>query len=199
MPFTIVTDEMVAVNPGQDYVRIIVEQEEWLVGQDRLEGLMKDLQISEYSRVGVIKGRDLEGLRYQHPLLSVIPGLEDLVRKEKIHMVVAEEFVDVTTGSGMVHLSPANGQEDFQVAERRNIPVFIPIDDRVTFTREAGIFQGLFVRDADDRVVEAMKQVGAYIKLGIVRHQYPTCWRSHHKVVWLCETRVFLYDRATKG
>ena len=47
MPFTIVTDEMVAVNPGQDYVRIIVEQEEWLVGQDRLEGLMKDLQISE--------------------------------------------------------------------------------------------------------------------------------------------------------
>ena len=69
-------------------------------------------------------------------------------------MVVAEEFVDVTTGSGMVHLSPANGQEDFQVAERRNIPVFIPIDDRVTFTREAGIFQGLFVRDADDRVVE---------------------------------------------
>ena len=133
MPFTIVTDEMVAVNPGHDYVRIIVEQEEWLVGQDRLEGLMKDLQISEYSRVGVIKGRDLEGLRYQHPLLSVIPGLEDLVRKEKIHMVVAEEFVDVTTGSGMVHLSPANGQEDFQVAERRNIPVFIPIDDRGYF------------------------------------------------------------------
>src|SRR5918996_2986681 len=112
MPFTIVTDEMVAVNPGQDYVRIIVEQEEWLVGQDRLEGLVKDLQISEYSRVGVLKGRDLEGLRYQHPLLSVIPGLEDLVRKEKIHMVVAEEFVDVTSGSGMVHLSPANGQED---------------------------------------------------------------------------------------
>jgi isoleucyl-tRNA synthetase len=191
MPFTIVTDEMVAVNPGQDYVRIIVEQEEWLVGQDRLEGLMKDLQISKYLRVGVIKGRDLEGLRYQHPLLSVIPGLEDLVRKEKIHMVVAEEFVDVTTGSGMVHLSPANGQEDFQVAERRNIPVFIPIDDRVTFTREAGIFQGLFVRDADDRVVEAMKQVSAYIKLGIVRHQYPTCWRSHHKVVWLARREYF--------
>jgi isoleucyl-tRNA synthetase len=191
MPFTIVTDEMIAVNPGQDYVRIIVEQEEWLVGQDRLEGLMKDLQISKYSRVGVIKGSDLEGLRYQHPLLSVIPGLEDLVRKEKIHMVVAEEFVDVTTGSGMVHLSPANGQEDFQVAERRNIPVFIPIDDRVTFTREAGIFQGLFVRDSDDRVVEAMKHVGAYIKLGIVRHQYPTCWRSHHKVVWLARREYF--------
>jgi isoleucyl-tRNA synthetase len=196
MPFTIVTDEMVAVNPGQDYVRIIVGLEEWIVGQDRVEGLMKELQISEYSRIGVKKGKDLEGLRYQHPLLSAIPGLQDLVGKAKIHMVIAEDFVDVTTGSGIVHLSPANGQEDFQVAERRNIPVFVPIDDRVTFTQEAGVFQGLFVRDADDKVVEAMKQFGAYVKLGIVRHNYPTCWRSHHKVVWLARREYFyMIDR----
>jgi isoleucyl-tRNA synthetase len=196
MPFTIVTDEMVAVNPDQDYVRIIVGQEEWIVGQDRVEGLMKELQISEYTRIGAIKGKDLEGLHYQHPLLSVIPGLKDLVGKESIHMVVAEDFVDVTTGSGIVHLSPANGQEDFQVAERRNVSVFVPIDDRVTFTQEAGIFQGLFVRDADDRVVEAMKQFGAYVKLGIVRHKYPTCWRSHHKVVWLARREYFyMIDR----
>jgi isoleucyl-tRNA synthetase len=191
MPFTIVTDEMVAVNPGQDYVRIIVGLEEWIVGQDRVEGLMKELQISKYSRIGVKKGKDLEGLRYQHPLLSAIPGLQDLVGKAKIHTVIAEDFVDVTTGSGIVHLSPANGQEDFQVAERRNIPVFVPIDDRVTFTQEAGVFQGLFVRDADDKVVEAMKQFGAYVKLGTVRHNYPTCWRSHHKVVWLARREYF--------
>jgi isoleucyl-tRNA synthetase len=196
MPFTVVTDEMVAVNPDQDYVRIKVGQEEWMVGQDRVEGLMKELQISEYTRIGAKKGKDLEGLHYLHPLLSVIPGLEDLAGKASIHVVVSEDFVDVTTGSGIVHLSPANGQEDFQVAERRNIPVFVPIDDRVTFTQEAGIFQGLFVRDADDRVVEAMKQLGAYVKLGIVRHKYPTCWRSHHKVVWLARREYFyMIDR----
>jgi isoleucyl-tRNA synthetase len=130
--------------------------------------------------------------------LSVIPGLQDLASKAKIHMVVAEDFVDVTTGSGIVHLSPANGQEDFQVAERRNIPVFVPIDDRVIFTREAGAFQGLFVRDADDRVVEAMKQFGAYIKLGIMRHKYPTCWRSHHKVVWLARREYFYMTEQLK-
>jgi isoleucyl-tRNA synthetase len=191
MPFTVVTDEMVAVNPDQNYVRLRVGQEEWIVGQDRAEDLMKELQIAQYSRVEVKKGRDLEGLRYLHPLLSVIPGLDDISKKAKIHLVVAEEFVDVTTGSGIVHLSPANGQEDFQVAEKRNIPVFIPIDDRVSFTRDAGIFQGLFVRDADDKVVEAMKQVGAHVKLGIVKHQYPTCWRSHHKVVWLARREYF--------
>src|SRR5918993_3137875 len=83
MPFTIVTDEMVAVNPNQNYVRLRVGQEEWIVGQDRAEDLMKELQIAEYSRVEVIKGKDLEGLRYLHPLLSVIPGLDDFSRKAK--------------------------------------------------------------------------------------------------------------------
>src|SRR5919106_2694409 len=191
MPFTVVTDEMIAVNPEQNYVRLKVGSEEWIVGQDRAEDLMRDLYIAEYSGVQIMKGRELEGLNYIHPLLSVIPGLADLANKPKVHSVVAEEFVDVTTGSGIVHLSPANGLEDFQAAERRNIPIFIPIDDRVAFTQEAGIFQGLFVRDADVKVVEAMKEAGAYILLGKVKHQYPTCWRSHHKLVWLARREYF--------
>jgi len=191
MPFTVVTDELVAVNPNHNYVRLRIKQEEWIVAQDRMDSLMKDLQIVEFSIVEAMKGRDLEGIRYLHPLLSMIPGLDDLARKAKIHMVVAEEFVDVASGSGIVHLSPANGQEDFQIAERRKIPTFVPIDDRVNFTQEAGIFRGLFVRDADDKVIEAMKQAGAYVKLGRIKHQYPTCWRSHHKVVWLARREYF--------
>lgn len=196
MPFTVVTDEMVAVNPNHNYVRLRIKQEEWIVAQDRMDSLMKDLQIVEFSIVEAMKGRDLEGIRYLHPLLSMIPGLDDLARKAKIHMVVAEEFVDVASGSGIVHLSPANGQEDFQIAERRKIPTFVPIDDRVNFTQEAGIFRGLFVRDADDKVIEAMKLAGAYVKLGRIKHQYPTCWRSHHKVVWLARREYFyMIDR----
>ena len=191
MPFTVVTDEMIAVNPEQNYVRLKVGSEEWIVGQDRAEDLMRNLHIAEYSSVQIMKGRELEGLNYIHPLLSVIPGLANLANESKVHSVVAEEFVDVTTGSGIVHLSPANGLEDFQAAERRNIPIFIPIDDRVAFTQEAGIFQGLFVRDADVKVVEAMKEAGAYILLGKVKHQYPTCWRSHHKLVWLARREYF--------
>ena len=191
MPFTVVTDEMVAVNPNHNYVRLRIKQEEWIVAQDRMDSLMKDLQIVEFSIVEAMKGRDLEGIRYLHPLLSMIPGLDDLARKAKIHMVVAEEFVDVASGSGIVHLSPANGQEDFQIAERRKIPTFVPIDDRVNFTQEAGIFRGLFVRDADDKVIEALKQAGAYVKLGRIKHQYPTCWSSHHKVVWLARREYF--------
>jgi isoleucyl-tRNA synthetase len=191
MPFTMVTDEMVAVNPEQDYVRVKVGSEEWIVGQHRAHDLLNDLGIDKYSVVQVVKGRELEGLNYIHPLLNMIPGLAELAKDPKVHSVVAEEFVDITTGSGIVHLAPANGQEDFQVAERRNIPIFVPIDDRAAFTQEAGIFQGLFVRDADAKVIEAMKAVNAYLLLGRVEHQYPTCWRSHHKIVWLARREYF--------
>ena len=191
MPFTMVTDEMVAVNPEQDYARVKVGSEEWIVGQHRAHDLLNDLGIDKYSVVQVVKGRELEGLNYIHPLLNMIPGLAELAKDPKVHSVVAEEFVDITTGSGIVHLAPANGQEDFQVAERRKIPIFVPIDDRAAFTQEAGLFQGLFVRDADAKVIEAMKEVNAYLLLGRVEHQYPTCWRSHHKIVWLARREYF--------
>ena len=191
MPFTMVTDEMVAVNPEQDYARVKVGSEEWIVGQQRAHDLLNDLGIDKYSVVQVVKGRELEGLNYIHPLLNMIPGLAELAKDPKVHSVVAEEFVDITTGSGIVHLAPANGQEDFQVAERRKIPIFVPIDDRAAFTQEAGLFQGLFVRDADAKVIEAMKAVNAYLLLGRVEHQYPTCWRSHHKIVWLARREYF--------
>ena len=191
MPFTMVTDEMVAVNPEQDYARVNVGSEEWIVGQHRAHDLLHDLGIDKYSVVQVVKGRELEGLNYIHPLLNMIPGLAELAKDPKVHSVVAEEFVDITTGSGIVHLAPANGQEDFQVAERRKVPIFVPIDDRAAFTQEAGLFQGLFVRDADAKVIEAMKAVNAYLLLGRVEHQYPTCWRSHHKIVWLARREYF--------
>ncbi|HEU4443818.1 MAG TPA: isoleucine--tRNA ligase [Nitrososphaeraceae archaeon] len=191
MPFTMVTDEMVAVNPEQDYARVKVGSEEWIVGQHRAHDLLHDLGIDKYSVVQVVKGRELEGLNYIHPLLNMIPGLAELAKDPKVHSVVAEEFVDITTGSGIVHLAPANGQEDFQVAERRKVPIFVPIDDRAAFTQEAGLFRGLFVRDADAKVIEAMKAVNAYLLLGRVEHQYPTCWRSHHKIVWLARREYF--------
>ena len=88
-------------------------------------------------------------------------------------------------------LSPANGQEDFDIAVKRNVPIFVPINDKVEFTDKAGIFSGKFVRDADTSVVEKMKETGAFLKLGRIKHQYPTCWRSGHKVVWLARREYF--------
>jgi isoleucyl-tRNA synthetase len=193
MPFTIVTDEMVGVNPKAQYsyIRMNETGERWVVGIDRMDELMKELRIEDYSVEKKVIGSELDGRHYVHPLLHMIPGLAELAASGSVHFVVAEDFVDIATGSGLVHLSPANGEEDFDIANKRGVPIFVPIDDKVTFTDKAGAFSGLFVRDADAKVVEAMKQADSSVKLGRLKHQYPTCWRSHHKVVWLARREYF--------
>jgi isoleucyl-tRNA synthetase len=191
MPFTIVTDEMVGANPKADYNYVRANNERWIVGADRMQELMKELHVEDYAIENTIKGSELDGKHYVHPLLHMIPGLAELASTGSIHFVVAEDFVDIATGSGLVHLSPANGEEDFEIAAKRNVPIFVPIDDRVIFTEKAGAFKDLFVRDADMKVVQAMKDAGASVKLGKIKHQYPTCWRSHHKVVWFARREYF--------
>jgi isoleucyl-tRNA synthetase len=191
MPFTIVTDEMVGANPKADYNYVRANGEHWIVGADRMQDLMKELRIEDYAVEKTVKGSELDGRHYVHPLLQMIPGLAELAGTGSVHFVVAEDFVDTATGSGLVHLSPANGEEDFEIANKRNVPIFVPIDDRVVFTEKAGAFKGLFVRDADMKVVQAMKEASASVKLAKIKHQYPTCWRSHHKVVWLARREYF--------
>ena len=191
MPFTLITDELVGVNPDANYVYVEADKQVWIVGETRIEELMNELHIEFYKIKKIVKGKDLDGKYYIHPLLDLIPELKKLADSKSIHFVVSEDFVDVTTGSGIVHLSPANGEEDFNIAKKKNIPIFVPIDDRVVFTDQAGEFSGYFVRDTDEKIVQIMKELKASIKIGKIKHQYPTCWRSHHKLVWLARREYF--------
>ena len=193
MPFTIVTDELIGVKPASDYEYVAVGTEVWVICSDRKEALSKELEIEFGETKKRVKGRELEGLTYEHPLLDEIPGLEKPEFKEKAHRVVAEEFVDITTGTGLVHMSPANGEEDFAVSQRRGIPVFAPFDERVRFTRDAGRFAGMFARDADALVVEALREKGALVKVGKIVHDYPVCWRSDDRIVWLARREYFYW------
>ncbi len=193
MPFTVVTDELVGVKPDSDYEYVKVGGETWVVGSERKEALSRELgiQFGEVSRK--VKGRELEGLSYVHPLVDMIPGLRGAEFKPKVHRVVAEEFVDITTGTGLVHISPANGEDDFAVATKRGILVFAPFDDQVKFTADAGRFSGLFARDADPVVVESLKERGALVSVGKLTHEYPVCWRSGHRLVWLARREYFYW------
>jgi isoleucyl-tRNA synthetase len=191
MPFTLVTDAMVGLHPDEDYVHVKVENETWIVGKTRLEEFMTEVKIEDYKIEKTSKGSEFEGRKYIHPLLDKIPALAECAKKENYHVAVSENFVDATTGSGLVHLSPANGEEDIKIANKRKVKVFSPIDDEVKFTADAGAYQGLFVRDADRTIVEDIKERNALVKIGKIKHKYPLCWRSHHPIVWLARKGWF--------
>ena len=180
MPFTLVTDAMVGVNPKEEYVEVLVEGETWVVGKTRLEEFMTEVKIEEYEIKRTFLGSEMEGKKYIHPLLDEIPKLAEISKQDNYHVTVAENFVDVNAGSGLVHLSPANGEEDNNIAMKRNVTVFCPIDDEVKFTEDAGKYAGLFVRDADEKLVQSVKDRNALVKIGKIKHKYPLCWRCNH-------------------
>ena len=193
MPFTVVTDELVGTKPDSEYEYVEVGGETWIVDSGRKEALAAELGVRFGETKKRLKGQELEGLRYKHPLLDLIPGLRKPELAQKIHRVVAEEYVDVTTGTGLVHMSPANGEEDFAVAQKRGVPVFAPFDDRVRFTEDAGRFAGMFARDADAAVVDALRERGALVAAGKITHDYPVCWRSDDRLVWLARREYFYW------
>ena len=191
MPFTLVTDAMVGLNPDEDYTYVKVGNETWIVGKTRLEEFFKEINIEDYQIVKTSKGSEFEGKKYIHPLLSLIPGLDECAKENNFHVAVSEEFVEITTGSGLVHLSPANGEEDIKIANKRKVKVFSPINDQVKFTSLAGKYEGMFVRDADRVIVEDLKECNGLVKIGKIKHKYPLCWRSHHPIVWLARKGWF--------
>jgi len=196
MPFTLVTDAMVGFNPDEEYVYVSAGNETWIVGKIRLEEFMKEAKVEDYKVLKTVNGSEFEGKKYTHPLLGDISGLEKMSKLENYHIAVAEKFVDVNAGTGIVHLSPANGEDDYNIAMKRKVEIFSPIDDEVKFTEDAGKYAGMFVRDADEKIVQDVKDKNALVKIGKIKHKYPLCWRSHHKLVWLARREYFyMLDR----
>ena len=196
MPFTLVTDAMVGFNPDEEYVYVSAGNETWIVGKIRLEEFMKEVKIEDYKVLKTVNGSEFEGKKYTHPLLGDISGLERMSKLENYHITVAEKFVDVNAGTGIVHLSPANGEDDYNIAMKRKVEIFSPIDDEVKFTEDAGKYAGMFVRDADEKIVQDVKDKNALVRIGKIKHKYPLCWRSQHKLVWLARREYFyMLDR----
>ncbi|KAG2479131.1 MAG: Isoleucyl-tRNA synthetase [Nitrosopumilales archaeon] len=191
MPFTLVTDAMIGLNPEEEYHYVKVENETWIIGKTRLEEFLKEVKVEKHSVEKTVKGSTFEGKKYIHPLLDEISGLAECAKNDNYHITVAEKFVDVTAGSGIVHLSPANGEDDIKIANKRKVEIFNPINDEVKFTDKAGKYSGLFVRDADEKIVNDLRDKNLLVRIGKIRHEYPLCWRSQHPLVWLARKGWF--------
>ncbi len=193
MPFTLITDTLLAVLPEAEYAKIKVGDEEWILAKQRVEPVMQELKIADYQTVGTVIGSKLVGIKYEYPFLDEVPKQQELDREPLVHTVVGEDFVDVSTATGVVHLSPGNGEDDFRAAQKRKVPIYVPFDDGVRFTEEAGEFEGTFARDSDSIVIEILRKKNLLASVRTVKHDYPTCWRSHDKLVWLAKREYYLW------
>ncbi len=182
-PWTIIANEAAAVHPDEWYVFIAVGDEVWVVAEKRLKPFTEEVGVKDYIVIDRRKGSSLAGLRYRHPLLEEVPYHRS--HEPPYHTVLTADWVSMEDGTGIVHVAPAHGPEDFELGRSHGIEAYTPLREDGYFGPEAGVFKGLWFEDANDKVAEVLKKKGLLVHLGKIVHEYPFCWR--------CGTRLFYY------
>jgi len=140
-----------------------------------------------------MKGSELEGKRYIHPLAEEVPYQAELEEEQpKVHTILlSEKYVQETGGSGMVHTAPGHGPEDYEVGVENDIPIFSPVDEKGTYTEEAGQFKGKFVHNTNQEIVDILKEKDLLVHKEEIEHEYAHCWRCKSKLVYRATPQWF--------
>ncbi len=184
-PWTLISNVALALHPDVTYVKVSHKGEHLILAEPRLEALTGDYQILERKT-----GRDYANIDYQ-PIFTFMRS------DKRSHYTVLADFVTTTDGTGIVHLAPAFGQDDYQVGMQHNLPFYQPIDKSGRFTAEVTAWQGQFFKEADPGIVAALQQSGRLYKIEKYRHTYPHCWRDdtpliyYAKETWYIRTTQF--------
>ncbi|MBN1543161.1 isoleucine--tRNA ligase [candidate division KSB1 bacterium] len=174
-PWTLLSNVALALNPEVKYVKVSHREENLILAEARLSVLDGDYEILES-----FTGQDLAGLDYE-------PFFPYIVPDKKAHYTVLGDFVTTTDGSGIVHIAPAFGEDDYQLGVKYDLPVIRPVDQSGQFTAEITPWAGRFVKDADKDIIIALKKKGTLYKTQKIVHSYPHCWR--------CKTPLLYYAR----
>ncbi|HIE22930.1 MAG TPA: isoleucine--tRNA ligase [Candidatus Korarchaeota archaeon] len=188
-PWTLPGNVAVMVNPDFQYAKVRVGNEYLIMAADLVEKVFEETGIEDYEIVETFPGSKLEGLKYEHPLADFIP-----VQREVEHKVVlSKEFVTLEEGTGCVHAAPGHGEEDFEVCYvGYKMPVLSPVDDQGVFTKDAGKYEGLEVRNANDIIISDLREKGSLLWSGKIVHKYPICWRCKTPLIMRATEQWFI-------
>ncbi|HEV57740.1 MAG TPA: isoleucine--tRNA ligase, partial [Phycisphaerales bacterium] len=184
-PWTLAANLAVAVHPSLDYVTITYEKDGRrfcsLVCAERVEAVaaMAGLQAGQYQRSQPIRGQDLAGLRYRHPFVEGNPTDHDA------WFVIPAEFVTTEDGTGLVHVAPGHGVEDYVAGQQNGLAVYSPVkDDGCYDDTVPGWLRGKSVLKVDREVNDHLRKTGWLVAESEILHSYPHCWRSKMPVIF---------------
>ncbi|MBI2656925.1 isoleucine--tRNA ligase, partial [Candidatus Woesearchaeota archaeon] len=192
-PWTIPFNLGVMANPNLEYVRAKVGNEVWIVAKELASGLISGAAEKQFAIVEEFKGDNLLGLEYIHPFENEIHQFRELKRKHpKVHTVVmSEEYVDTSQGSGLVHMAPGCGPEDYEVGHRNGIPPFNTLTERGVFDETSSIFKGFTAKKDDKKITEELRKKGFIVAEAKIEHDYAHCWRCKSPVIYRTTTQWF--------
>jgi len=184
-PWTLVSNTAAAVGPGIRYVLVRAPGDDYplVMASERVHDVFGET--AEVLRdVGV---EELHGVHYRGPFDFAGPGSDDGSADADWRYVVVADFVETGEGSGIVHMAPAFGEDDMRVGREHGLPVVNPVDTEGRFDQRVAPFAGLFVKAADQPIIEDLRSRGLLVRAGELTHTYPFCWR--------CRTPLLYYAR----
>ena len=179
-PWTLPANLAIAVHPTQEYVAVDVGGEVYVVARALLNDFLALFATPAHRVLASVAGERLAGHAYRHPWIA---------RDGKI---ASAEFVGMDQGTGLVHIAPGHGEEDYELGKSLGLRVYNPVDDDGKFVAEVEGFGGLTVWDANPKIIERLKSVGMLIAQRPLDHTYPHCWRCKNPTLFRATEQWFI-------
>ncbi|MCL2287428.1 MAG: isoleucine--tRNA ligase [Firmicutes bacterium] len=192
-PWTLPSNVGLCVNEKEEYAKVAQGDKVYILAKALVEEVMgpavsKNKETEElednYKILETCKGKDLEGLKYE-PLFDFVtpqPGWSD-----SYCTVVCDDYVTLSSGTGIVHIAPAFGEDDARISKAYDLPLLQLVDPQGCFAEEVYLWKGVFVKEADPQIIKELKIRGQLYKKTKYEHSYPFCWR--------CKTPLLYYAR----
>lgn len=187
-PWTLISNVALAVGPDITYVKIKFTKtgDKIILAKDRLSVISQ-----EYEILGEVQGRELENIQYEQ--------LFQYVKVDrKAFYVALGDFVTTEDGSGIVHIAPAFGEDDYQLSKKYDLPIVQPVDKSGKFTAEVTDFAGRFVKVADEDIIAKLRAEKKLYKKEKITHSYPHCWRCHTPLLYYARESWYINTSSYK-
>jgi isoleucyl-tRNA synthetase len=193
-PWTLVSNVALAISADEEYVEVAREGRRYILVRARVPALFGD----EAEIVRSYRPDELAGLAYQRPLDWVQPaGFPDEQVRNAWHVYTAG-FVSSGDGTGIVHIAPAFGADDYALGQSAGLPVLRPVNDRGAFRDDLPLVGGRFVKDADTDLLIDLKGRGLVFKSSREEHSYPHCWRCQSPLLYMARDSWFIRTTAVR-
>lgn len=179
-PWTLPCNTGIAISEKFDYVKVLVNDKYYIVANELLEDLAKEFGWENYEVVNVFTGDKFAGVKYKHVFM------------DRVAPVIDGFHVTLDAGTGLVHIAPMYGADDFIIGKEYNLEMINGIDDQGVLNELSGPFNGLFFEDANKAVTAKLDELGVLLKLKFITHSYPHDWRTKKPIIfratkqWFC-------------
>jgi isoleucyl-tRNA synthetase len=186
-PWTLISNVAAAVGPDIEYARARLGEEHLILAADLVATVLgPEAEVEE-----TFPGSALVGRHYMPPFRFVTPD-------KPAWRVIAGDFVATDEGTGIVHIAPAFGADDMAVGQANDLPVVMPVDEEARFTAEVTPWAGVFVKDADEGIMDDLENRGLLFLRQPYEHNYPFCWRCDTVLIYYAKSSWYVRTTARK-